>query len=72
MATKKKRKKMLIINGNLLLWYNELNDELDTASPDFPKKFLLLIEAFGDFTLEYIDAKKTILVPRSSDTEYNQ
>jgi hypothetical protein len=49
---------MLIIKANLLPWYNELSDILDTDQKGFPQKILSKIVAFGDCKLDYIDEKE--------------
>jgi hypothetical protein len=58
--------KVLKIKANLLPWYNELSDIVETDQKGFPKKILSKIVAFGDCKLDYIDEKEAhfILISR--------
>jgi hypothetical protein len=61
----KRRTKVLKIKANLLSWYNELSDTVETDQKGFPKKILSKIVAFGDCKLNYIDEKEVHFVLRS-------
>lgn len=62
-----KSNKILIINRNLLYWYNELSDELDIHSPHFPPEALSQIINFGEFEIDYIDNKKVKLISKRKE-----
>jgi hypothetical protein len=59
-----KNNKILIINRNLLRWYNELDNTLDIHSLNFPQKVRSQILSFGKFEIDYIDFMKIKLVSR--------
>jgi hypothetical protein len=54
--------KVLKIKANLLPWYNELSDTVETDQKGFPKKILSKIVAFGSCKLDYIDEKEAHFV----------
>lgn len=56
--------KILVINKNLLYWYNELDNNLEINWPNFPKNVLLKIKLFGEFEVEYIDERKVMLISK--------
>jgi 2-phospho-L-lactate transferase/gluconeogenesis factor (CofD/UPF0052 family) len=58
----KRMTKMLKIKANLLPWYNELSDIVETEQKGFPKKILSKIVAFGQCKLDYIDKKEAHFV----------
>jgi hypothetical protein len=61
----KKKIKVLKIKANLLSWYNELSDTVETDQKGFPKNILSKIIAFGDCKLVYIDEKEAHFVLKS-------
>lgn len=54
--------KILVINKNLLNWYNELDNNLEINSPNFPKYVLSKIKLFGEFEIDYIDERRVKLI----------
>jgi hypothetical protein len=49
------------IKANLLPWYDELSDTVETDQKGFPKKILSKIVAFGSCKLIILMRKKRIL-----------
>lgn len=62
-------RKSLIINRNLLSWYNELDNYFELNMASFPKDVSRKIRVFGDYDIEYIDARKTKIVAKSKARE---
>lgn len=62
--------KILVINKNLLNWYNELDNNLEINSPNFPKYVLSKIKLFGEFEIDYIDERRVKLIsnPKENTT----
>ncbi|SDM77762.1 hypothetical protein SAMN04487897_10120 [Paenibacillus sp. yr247] len=59
--------KILVINKNLLYWYNELDNNLEINSPNFPKYVLSKIKLFGEFEIDYIDARIVKLISKPKE-----
>lgn len=59
----------LVIDANLLPWYNELSDMLDIFDPTFPAGIRKKIEAFGEFEIELISFKRTSLIRKTKMNE---
>lgn len=56
--------KRLILAVNLLPWYDELEDRLQTWDSRFPPSALRKIKQFGSFEIEEIGQRRTILIRR--------
>lgn len=55
-------KDVLIVNENLLPWYDESTDTIETDQKGFPQDVLDQIVAFGECRLEYIDEEEAHFV----------
>ncbi|UKS29163.1 hypothetical protein LOZ80_09610 [Paenibacillus sp. HWE-109] len=55
------KSRVLVIKTNLLPWYNELDDYLETEHPSFPQSVRERMADFGDYTIISISRYETRL-----------
>jgi len=59
---RKKPDNRLVLEANLLPWYDEINDHLDVKDAKFPLHVRKKIELFGEYEIDTISRNRTILL----------